>query len=29
MQPSELRAHMAAETASWARIIKAKNIKTE
>jgi tripartite-type tricarboxylate transporter receptor subunit TctC len=29
MQPSELRALMAAETASWARIIKAKNIKTE
>jgi tripartite-type tricarboxylate transporter receptor subunit TctC len=29
MQPSELRVHMAAETASWARIIKAKNIKTE
>ncbi len=29
MQPDELRAHMTAETASWARIIKAKNIKTE
>jgi tripartite-type tricarboxylate transporter receptor subunit TctC len=29
MQPSELQAHIAAETASWARIIKAKNIKTE
>ncbi len=29
MSPDDLRAHMAAETASWARIIKAKNIKTE
>ncbi len=29
MQPDELRAHMTAETASWARIIKTKNIKTE
>ncbi len=29
MQPAELQAHMATETASWARIIKAKNIKTE
>ncbi len=29
MQPDELRAHIAAETASWARIIKAKNIKAE
>lgn len=29
MQPAELQAHMASETASWARIIKAKNIKTE
>jgi tripartite-type tricarboxylate transporter receptor subunit TctC len=29
MSPDELRAHVAAETASWARIIKAKNIKAE
>ena len=29
MQPAELEAHIKAETASWARIIKAKNIKTE
>lgn len=29
MQPVELQAHIAAETASWARIIKAKNIKAE
>jgi tripartite-type tricarboxylate transporter receptor subunit TctC len=29
MQPGELQAHIEAETASWARIIKAKNIKTE
>lgn len=29
MLPNELQAHIAAETASWARIIKAKNIKAE
>jgi tripartite-type tricarboxylate transporter receptor subunit TctC len=29
MNPDELRDHMKAETASWARIIKAKNITTE
>lgn len=29
MQPDELRAHMAAETASWARIIKTQNIKAK
>ena len=29
MPPAELQAHIAAETSSWARIIKAKNIKTE
>jgi tripartite-type tricarboxylate transporter receptor subunit TctC len=29
MQPGELQAHIEAEAASWARIIKAKNIKTE
>jgi tripartite-type tricarboxylate transporter receptor subunit TctC len=29
MNPDELQSHMKAETASWARIIKAKNITTE